>query len=143
LHGAEDPSAILPCVGSNVCHAPQDGAAVCRLRDQQHCRSASECFSDVCTPFFYDADGDGYRGTPDSYCGTTPPGDFSLVREDHCDSDNRSHPSVTTFSSVPNKCGSFDWNSDGRVEGEGSLGGVASKCGCSTIGTGTVCVRCR
>jgi len=107
---------------------------------------------------YYDWDQDGYGATAYPTTGTTPvklcasettkpPTTGSFRGGDCCDSDPESHPGIVSFLSSPNKCGSWDANCNGAIEGNPNAGRtcieknsvVLSRCGdlCDrTVNTG-------
>lgn len=107
-------SATQTCVGTD-----------CLLKDGQSCALASQCASNVCTPFYVDQDGDGYGTGPASgFCGTTPPVGYSAQTGDCCDTASNLalakliHPNAGfQTTSAGGVCGvTWDYDCDGTVE---------------------------
>ncbi len=102
--------------------------------DNLSCKAPCECNSMQCTLYYVDNDGDGYgdiNAAPIGFCGgpVTKPG-YATNNADTCDGDPGTNPKVsdTTYFALPNKCGNFDWNSNGSIEYEGQYSCVRSLC---------------
>ncbi len=103
------------------------------------CKDSCECSSMTCTQFYQDMDGDGYgdvNAMPIGFCGSR----FGYVTNnlDTCDADPMVNPRVATYFGAPNKCGTFDWNSNGTIELELSEYSCRTVC-ISGIAPGTPC----
>jgi hypothetical protein len=76
------------------------------------CCSGSTCSGSM--PIWYqDADGDGYGNKAVSMASCTKPTGYVADDTDCCDTDANAHPGQTMFFTVPDACGSFDYNCDG------------------------------
>ena len=107
-------SATQTCVGT-----------MCLLNDGQSCALASQCASNLCTPFYVDQDGDGYGTGPASgFCGTTAPVGYSAQTGDCCDTASNLalakliHPNAGfQTTSAGGVCGiTWDYDCDGTIE---------------------------
>jgi hypothetical protein len=70
----------------------------------------------ICTPtiWYYDADGDGYGTSGNTYYSCAWPGTgWTNVAGDCCDSDPYAHPGQTNWIAFPDACGNYDVNCDG------------------------------
>ncbi len=87
----------------------------CKKSARQPCSSDGECASGDCNDYFYDNDGDGYTGTPVSYCSEPPnTSDYTSTDEnDCCDVDERAYPGQSEgFADDRDGCGGYDFNCD-------------------------------
>ncbi|TNE46969.1 MAG: hypothetical protein EP343_21860 [Deltaproteobacteria bacterium] len=110
------------------------------LTDPNHCgkcynpcpqgQSCSNGACSVITKTWYpDKDLDGFgdkNGTPVTANALTPPIGYVDNKLDTCDNDKLVHPNQTRFFTTPNRCGNYDYNSDGKEEAQQTL------CTCST-----------
>lgn len=113
------------------------------LRDDgQPCTAAADCASGVCKAYYPDEDGDGdgaQRSPGSMFCGSTPPPGFARFPTDCCDSDARAYSMQTASFTVPDNCGSFDYDCDGFPTPQPPI--RCARCGggpdtCSNRGTG-------
>ena len=113
-------SATQTCVGTT-----------CLFNDGQSCALASQCASNVCTPFYVDQDGDGYGTGPASgFCGTAAPVGYSAQTGDCCDTASNLalakliHPNAGfQTTSAGGVCGiNWDYDCDGSIETSKSAG---------------------
>lgn len=110
------------------------------MTDKNHCGSCGNvcqnletCEQGVCkvttAKFYIDADKDGFgdkNATPIVANVKTPPaGDYVTNNLDCCDKDDKANPNQKGFFETANKCGSFDYNCDGKSTSEVPL------CACS------------
>jgi hypothetical protein len=97
----------------------------CLANDGQSCGLASQCASGACTPFYADADGDGYgAGSAAGFCGTTAPVGYATMTGDCCD--DATHLAVAKLihpgadyqtTSAGGVCNiTWDYNCSGAVE---------------------------
>jgi len=107
------------CSSTQVCVGSK-----CLFDDGQPCTLPSQCASSVCSPFYVDADGDGYgAGSPVGFCGTATPIGYASQNGDCCD--DASHPVAKMIhpgagfqtSSAAGVCNvTWDYDCDGTVE---------------------------
>lgn len=70
----------------------------------------------ACTTYYVDGDGDGFGSSTVAgyFCGTGASGsNRALSNTDCCDTDIAARPTQAGYSSLPNRCGSYDYNCDG------------------------------
>ena len=122
LTSGEDLSASSTCTAPSACSLPASTTVpVCKLVDGTACQSDADCTSGHCLTFYLDADGDGYGGSDEAYfceeLNSPPPSGYAAYSGDCCDLDSGANPSFDSsqFLAMPDACGSFDWNCDGKV----------------------------
>jgi hypothetical protein len=141
ISDGDDPSAIVPCGGATACFVDASGVPACKLRDKVLCSADDECGSGLCRTYFADADADGYGVSSSTVriCDTAsaaPPVGYAAVGNDCCDTDAHAHPGSSGYSTVPDACGSFDWDCDGTLEHQ-----TAMQCpSATTLACGTACL---
>jgi len=145
IDGDQDPSATVACTGSSICTAPAGATPACKVMDGGACKTNADCLDGSCITSYLDGDHDGYGGTSVTRCELVPAAGYVLTGGDCCDSDVNAHPGTSTYSSTADKCGSFDWNCDGKVE---RSDGSTTNCGCVGVtvgkfGGGQMCTACR
>jgi hypothetical protein len=152
LDGAEDLLAVPPCAGTRVCARDSSGVTACRLKDGEACLQSSDCASDSCRSYYRDQDGDGYGvDAADTIrrcdAAPLPPQGFSTMAGDCCDADPGAKPSVASYFTTRDACGTFDWNCSGVEERQSSgscptTSGAALSCGqaCTVVFKGTASV---
>jgi hypothetical protein len=121
LASGQDSNATVTCALPSACYQPTSAnVPVCKLVDGTVCDTDGECVSGHCLTFYADADGDGFGG-PDGtrFCSElngAPPTGFAAYTGDCCDLDAGANPGFdsTQFLAMPDACGSFDWNCDGK-----------------------------
>ena len=88
----------------------------CYLNDGQACTTGGQCLTGTCSTFYVDGDRDTYGSNAFiQQCGTTIPTGYANRSGDCCDSDPNAKPGQTNTYSVPDACGSFDYNCDGHA----------------------------
>jgi len=127
--GGMAPGCSPTCTPTQICVGTK-----CLSNDGESCTIASQCASNVCTPFYVDADGDGYgAGAPTGFCGTSTPIGHATQAGDCCDDSSFSvakliHPGADYQTSSANgACGiTWDYDCSGTVETSKSNGLCAS-----------------
>jgi hypothetical protein len=121
LASGEDPTATTACAAPSACFVPPSSAVpVCKLVDGTACQTDGDCVSGHCLTYYLDADGDGYGGSDEAhFCAAlngAPPSGYAAYTGDCCDLDAGANPGFDSsqFLSMPDACGSFDWNCDGK-----------------------------
>ncbi len=121
LTSGEDPSATVACTLPSACDLPASTAVpACKFVDGTACQADGDCVSGHCITFYVDADGDGYGSANSSrFCAelnAAPPPGYAAYTGDCCDLDAGANPGFDSsqFLSMPDTCGSFDWNCDGK-----------------------------
>ena len=107
------------CSSTQICVGSK-----CLLEDGQPCSLSSQCATSTCTPFYLDADGDGYGAGPAAgFCGTATPVGYASQNGDCCDDSSHViakliHPGAgfqtTSAGGVCNV--TWDYDCDGMVE---------------------------
>jgi hypothetical protein len=106
----------------------------CLTNDGLPCTLAAQCMAGACTPFYADADGDGYgAGTAMGFCGTATPVGYAAQSGDCCDNSalpvaKNIHPGAGYQTTSANgACGvTWDYDCSGVVETSKSQGTCAS-----------------
>ena len=121
LTSGEDPNAATACIAPSACSLPSSSTVpVCKLVDGSACQADGDCLSGHCLTFYVDADGDGYGGSDEAnFCSELngpPPAGYAAYPGDCCDLDAGANPGFDSsqFLAMPDACGSFDWNCDGK-----------------------------
>src|SRR5665213_2112938 len=107
----------------------------CKLVDGSTCQVSGDCISGHCLTYYVDADGDGY-GTSEQahFCeelNAAPPRGYAAYSGDCCDLDSGANPGFDSaqFLTMPDACGSFDWNCNGVITQQRSCNTGAVACG--------------
>lgn len=121
LTSGEDPGATNACTAPSACFLPTSSTVpACKLVDGTLCQADGDCVSGHCLTFYADTDGDGYGGSDEAhFCSElngTPPAGYAAYSGDCCDLDAGANPAFDSsqFLTMPDACGSFDWNCDGK-----------------------------
>jgi hypothetical protein len=135
LTSGEDPSATTACTAPSACFLPvSSGVPACKFVDGTACQTPRDCVSGHCLTYYVDADGDGFGSNEAaSFCeelNSTPPAGYAAYTGDCCDLDAGANPGFdsTQFLTMPDACGSFDWNCNGVVAQQESCS-TAVACG--------------
>ena len=117
--GGSAPTCSPACSPMQICVNSK-----CLLDDGESCALSSQCASGVCSPFYVDADGDGYgAGSPVGFCGTATPIGYASQNGDCCDDASHAvakliHPGAgfqtTSAAGVCNV--TWDYDCDGTIE---------------------------
>jgi len=148
----DDATSAQTCTGAHTCAFTLPGLnlAACRLKDLQACHTNSDCASLLCQTFYVDHDGDGYgdSNTTISFCevqGATPPVGYVAQGGDCCDSDANAFPGQTKYFTAADRCGSWDFNCDGTIQGSNGLSSYgtvpSTECGTTVHGSCTTCTN--
>lgn len=121
LTSSEDPDATTACTAPSACFLPASTTVpACKLVDGTACQADGDCVSGHCLTYYADADGDGYGGSDEAhFCSElngAPPAGYAAYTGDCCDLDSGANPGFDSsqFLTMPDACGSFDWNCDGK-----------------------------
>jgi hypothetical protein len=106
--------------------------------DGQPCSAPTDCLSGACNAYYPDLDRDGQGGketTAVQLCGASAPDRFSASNSDCCDSDPNAYQGQTALFSVPNACGSYDYNCDNQAQARGACASCRkdSTTGCRVV----------
>ncbi|HVZ88934.1 MAG TPA: hypothetical protein VHG72_18340 [Polyangia bacterium] len=141
----DDTTSSDPCTGAHTCSIAIAvlNLPACRLKDLQACKVNADCASLNCVTFYVDHDGDGYgeTNTTIQFCeepGAAPPTGYVAQGGDCCDSDANAFPGQTKYFTAADGCGSWDFNCDGAIEAETSVGaqlGTVASTECGAVGS--------
>jgi len=111
------------------------------LNDRLGSTSSTTKTNCSCNTVYRDADNDGYGDPNTSGSSCTVGSGYVSNSQDCCDSDATTHPGVTTYYSVANKCNSFDYNCDGAAskKSNGPTDCYNFNVGCAVNSTHTAC----
>src|SRR5579863_443025 len=131
-----DPDATVACSAPSACYVPASSSVpACKLVDGSTCQGDGDCISSHCLTYYVDADGDGY-GTSEQahFCeelNAAPPPGYAAYSGDCCDLDSGANPAFDSsqFLTMPDACGSFDWNCNGVVAQQKTCSSGAVACG--------------
>jgi hypothetical protein len=131
-----DSNAATTCTAPSACFLPATSSVpACKLVDGSTCQQSGDCISGHCLTYYVDSDGDGY-GTSEQahFCeelNAAPPSGYAAYSGDCCDLDSGANPGFdsTQFLTMPDACGSFDWNCNGVVAQQKSCSTGAVACG--------------
>jgi hypothetical protein len=122
LTSGEDPMATTVCIAPSACFLPAStNVPACKLVDGTACQADGDCVSGHCLTYYADRDGDGYGGSDAGhFCAelnAPPPAGYAAYTGDCCDLDSGANPGFdsTQFLSMPDACGSYDWNCNGVI----------------------------
>ena len=122
LTTGQDPNATTTCTAPSACFLPASSSVpACKFVDGTACQSPGDCVSGHCLTYYVDADGDGFGSNEAaSFCeelNSPPPAGYAAYTGDCCDLDAGANPGFdsTQFLTMPDACGSFDWNCNGVV----------------------------
>ena len=131
-----DTNAATTCTAPSACFLPSTSSVpACKLVDGSTCQESGDCISGHCLTYYVDSDGDGY-GTSEQahFCeelNAAPQSGYAAYSGDCCDLDSGANPGFdsTQFLTMPDACGSFDWNCNGVVAQQKSCNTGAVACG--------------
>jgi hypothetical protein len=131
-----DSNAATTCTAPSACFLPATSSVpACKLVDGSTCQQSGDCISGHCLTYYVDSDGDGY-GTSEQahFCeelNAAPQSGYAAYSGDCCDLDSGANPGFdsTQFLTMPDACGSFDWNCNGVVAQQKSCSTGAVACG--------------
>jgi hypothetical protein len=127
--GGSAPGCVPACASTQTCIG-----AKCLSNDGLPCTLAGQCATNVCTPFYVDADGDGYgAGAAVGFCGTSTPVGYAPQAGDCCDDSGLTiakaiHPGAGFQTTSANgACGvTWDYDCSSVVETSNSKGTCAA-----------------
>jgi hypothetical protein len=141
LTSGQDPDATVACTAPSACFLPASSSVpACKFVDGTACQSPGDCVSGHCLTYYVDADGDGFGSNEAaSFCeelNSKPPAGYAAYTGDCCDLDAGANPGFDSsqFLTMPDACGSFDWNCNGVIAQQKTCSTGAVACGqdCTT-----------
>lgn len=122
LASGEDRNASTVCTAPSACSlSSSSNAPSCKIGDGTACQADGDCISGHCLTYYADADGDGYGGSDEAhFCAeldSAPLAGYASYTGDCCDLDAGANPGFDSsqFLTMPDACGSYDWNCNGVV----------------------------